>query len=117
MFQHTCKMTFAAVALSVPLLAGAALPAAAAMTPGYVWAELTSIMRPMPMPVNPSVDVASAINMAEPGGYLAVLTQAQTDWLDEACTVALRTGSYSAGTVEFCHFLKDEIDVAEAERR
>ena len=85
------KMILAAVAVAVPLTLSA-LPASAAAPTGF----------------------GSRLQNAEPGGYLAVLTQAQTNRLDRACTVALRGGS-SSPSIEFCLQLKDEIEVAEAD--
>ena len=85
------KMILAAVAVAVPL-ALSALPASAAA---------------------PS-DFGPRLQNAEPGGYLAVLTQAQTNRLDRACTVVIHGGA-SSPSIEFCLQLKDEIEVAEAE--
>src|SRR5688572_18620629 len=102
------KMILAAVAVAVPLTV---IPASAAVTPPQVLNELRSI----PTTRGPSINVdggIGAIGNAEPGGYLAVLTQAQTNRLERACDVAMR-GGYSAATVQFCHFLKDEIETAE----
>jgi hypothetical protein len=103
------KMIFAAVAVALPLTS---FSASAAVTPAHVWNELGS----MPATQAPAIirNDGSAIRTAEPGHYLAVLTQAETNRLDRACNVALQ-GGYSAATVEFCHFLKDEIEAAEAD--
>jgi hypothetical protein len=116
MSKHTFSVTFVSAALALPLLVGG-VPASAAPTPSYVWSELTSVMLPMPMPMNPAIDTVAAINEAPAGGYRAILTRAQEDWLDRACTVVLMGSRYSSGTVDFCNVLKDEIDVAEAEDR
>ena len=108
------KMILAAVAVAVPLTL-ATMPSSAAIPPAHVWSELqgaTPTTR-APAQIN-STGFGAAVRNAEPGGYLAVLTQAQTNRLERACDVAMRGGS-SAATIEFCHFLKDEIEVAEAE--
>jgi hypothetical protein len=63
--------------------------------------------------INLNGDFGPAIRSAEPGGYLAVLTQSQTNRLERACDVAVRGGGYSAATIQFCNFLDDEIEAAE----
>lgn len=106
------KMILATVALAAPL-AVSALPASAAVNPN--WSELqgaAAITRSAPLIDQNTVDFGGLGN-AKPGGYLAVLTEAQTNRLDRACSVVIG-GGYSAGTVEFCRLLKDEIDSAEA---
>ena len=108
------KMILTTLALTAPL-AVSALPASAAVNP--VWSELQGAAQVTRTPItNGNTFDFGRIQNAKPGGYLAVLTQAQTDRLDRACTVAIR-GGYSASTVEFCHLLKDEIETAEANDR
>jgi hypothetical protein len=105
------KMILATVALAAPV-ALSALPATAAVNPN--WNELQGAAATARTPlINQNTVDFGGLRNAQPGGYLAVLTEAQTNRLDRACSVVIG-GGYSAGTVEFCRLLKDEIDSAEA---
>jgi hypothetical protein len=105
------KMILATLALASPI-ALAALPASSAVNPN--WNELQGAAAAARTPlITPSTADFGGIRNAQPGGYLAVLTEAQTNRLDRACSVVIG-GGYSASTVEFCRLLKDEIDSVDA---
>jgi hypothetical protein len=105
------KMILATVALAAPV-ALSALTATAAVNPN--WNELQGAAQVARTPlINQNTVDFGGIRSAQPGGYLAVLTEAQTNRLDRACSVVIG-GGYSASTVEFCRLLKDEIDSAAA---